>query len=442
MINWITKALRYPLSPPNQVNPLDLLTANRFDVMAKYIFAKYREKEIHSEWHIHLYLEHLKVWNNFSEKNRYGGQKKRTAEQFLNSFDTLLDSIKKHGFNQELSKLWVDSKGNLINGSHRLAACLLYDHKPSVEIRPPNQGQIDCSAEYFRSKKNFIKTGLSSSSLDTMALYYARLKPTAFIATLFPVIAGKDKRARSILKKYGSTVYEKSIQLNKNGAINYIKILYEGEKWLGTWKDNFKGVIGKVEPCFPNNKPLTAILFECADIQTVKKAKEEIRNFYNIGNHSVHISDTHEETLRTAEAVFNENSIHFLNNSRLSFDQARFLRLLPTLRKKIRKLQQNPEDICITASAVLAAYGMRDCRDFDYLHREGLDMPVLDKDIQNHTSESRYYPDNPDEIIYNPKNHFYHKGIKFASLEMMRRFKTKRKEDKDLRDLKLINEIR
>ena len=442
MINWITKALGYPLSPPNQVNPLDLLTANRFDVMAKYIFAKYREKEINSEWHIQLYFEHLKVWNNFNEKNRYGEQKKRTEEEFLNSFDTLLDSFKKHGFNQELSKLWVDSKGNLINGSHRLAVCLFFNCTPSVEIRPSNQGQINCSAEYCRNKTNFVKTGLSSSSLDAMALYYARLKPTAFIVTLFPVIAGKDERARSILKKFGSFVNEKPVYLNKIGAANYIMILYEGEKWLGTWKDQFKGAMGKVEPCFPNDKPLTVILFECDDIQTAKNAKEEIRALYNIGNHSIHISDTHEETIRTAEAIFNENSIHFLNNSRLSSDQSRFLRLLPTLRKKIRKLKQNPEDICITASAVLAAYGMRDCRDFDYLHREGLDMPVLDKDIQNHISESRYYPDNPDEIIYNPKNHFYHEGTKFASLEVMRRFKTKRKEDKDVRDLKLINEIR
>jgi len=40
-----------------------------------------------------------------------------------------------------------------------------------------------------------------------------------------------------------------------------------------------------------------------------------------------------------------------------------------------------------------------------------------------------------DEIIYNPPNHFYYRGIKFASLEMVKQMKSKRGEEKDISDL-------
>ena len=43
------------------------------------------------------------------------------------------------------------------------------------------------------------------------------------------------------------------------------------------------------------------------------KIKDKIREVFNVGKHSVHITDTKEEAIRTARVVFNDNSIHFLN---------------------------------------------------------------------------------------------------------------------------------
>ena len=51
------------------------------------------------------------------------------------------------------------------------------------------------------------------------------------------------------------------------------------------------------------------------------------------------------------------------------------------------------------------------------------------------------YPYNYDEIIYNPKLHFYTRGIKFASLDVVKKLKQNRGEDKDYRDIKLIDSV-
>ncbi|MDP7254935.1 MAG: glycosyltransferase [Planctomycetota bacterium] len=47
--------------------PLELFQANRFDVMAKYLYASFRERRIRSTFALHLYAEHLRLWNGFQE---------------------------------------------------------------------------------------------------------------------------------------------------------------------------------------------------------------------------------------------------------------------------------------------------------------------------------------------------------------------------------------
>ena len=52
-----------------------------------------------------------------------------------------------------------------------------------------------------------------------------------------------------------------------------------------------------------------------------------------------------------------------------------------------------------------------------------------------------YYTKLKEDIIYNPENHFYFNGFKFASLNMIREMKKNRNELKDQSDLKLILNI-
>ena len=56
-----------------------------------------------------------------------------------------------------------------------------------------------------------------------------------------------------------------------------------------------------------------------------------------------------------------------------------------------------------------------------------------------HNDEMKYYQHTKEEIIFNPQNHFYYKGIKFANLGVVKAMKQFRNEEKDIVDVKLID---
>ena len=52
--------------------------------------------------------------------------------------------------------------------------------------------------------------------------------------------------------------------------------------------------------------------------------------------------------------------------------------------------------------------------------------------------ESHHYDIDKNDIIYNPKIHFYVHGIKMANIEVIKNMKISRDEQKDRVDVKLI----
>lgn len=415
------------------------LTPLRFDIMAKYIYAKYKEKAIDSDWHTKLYLEHIKTWNNYNEKIQHGGVSKKSKEDFLSSYNELMASIKNNGFNNKKSRIWINKNGNLLNGSHRVASCILFNKEISCEVKPSESGQLDCSTFYFIEKRKTTPNGIRNESLDRMALEYAKLKETTHIATVFPSASGHEHEIIEILTKYAGIVYEKKISLNEIGAFHFVKILYEDDPWSGDIKDKFAGVKNKVRPCFTNNDPVWTILLDTDKLENLNKAKQEIRDLLKLDKHSIHINDSHKETVRVAEAIYNKNSLHFLNNSSLfKKTYLKFDSMLHEFKDWVSSNNINPEDICIDASSVLSAYGIREGRDIDFLHNNKIPNPKIKKYISSHNEYAHYYGKNIDEIIYNPENHFYYLGIKFTTLGVLKMLKKARNEKKDKKDINLM----
>ena len=58
----------------------------------------------------------------------------------------------------------------------------------------------------------------------------------------------------------------------------------------------------------------------------------------------------------------------------------------------------------------------------------------------NEYGKNLYVP-SYDEIILNPKFHFYSMGVKFISLPVIRNMKSKRNEPKDVIDIQLIDSV-
>ena len=105
------------------IDAIDLLSPLRFDVCAKYLYAKYYNTK--SIFPLELYSHHLKVWNNYSE---YNNPNKQDLESFVRVFHEIVDSIGSEGF--DIKKSYVPIlNGKMINGAHRVAASILHNKK-------------------------------------------------------------------------------------------------------------------------------------------------------------------------------------------------------------------------------------------------------------------------------------------------------------------------
>jgi len=410
---------------------LDLLNANRFDIAAKTLYGDNRNKGVNTPFHKQLYLEHLRVWNNFKETK----PPKNGPDSFINSFDKTLESIKQNGFDDNYKIPVINSSP--INGAHRVASCIILDKEVKTYESDIREGQYKCDYEYFKNKTDFVKTGLEEKYLDEMALEFCRRKNNLYTVTLFPSHDISHESLRTKVKQGYNIVYHKEVQLNKTGQQGYIHNLYHKEPWIGTKKQNYPGVVEKTKYCFSKGNSVSVILIKEEKIEKLVSLKNELRRMCGVGKHSVHINDTQEETWRIASSVFNNNSISYMNKSSTS-DTPNFDTYFSQY-YEILKNRRDRHDFCIDSSAVLSAYGLRDCRDLDFLHLN--DIASFSKDIECHNHESHYYRIDKNDIIYDPTKHFYVHGIKFASLNIVKEMKLFRSEEKDIRDLELIKQI-
>ncbi len=414
-----------------QLATKDLFKPNRFDLPMKYLYAKFREYNIKSKFGLNIYKEHLSVWNGFKEYNR---PEKNTFEAFKLEFDNILDSIKNSGFDGNRSKIVIDSNNKLLNGSHRTVGCTLHNKNAEFFVGEKyKDGQLDCGYKMFE------QLGLDSFYMDAAAYELCHLNKNLFVVSLFPSAIGNDDLVESILSSNGSIAYRKIVNLNTNGAFNLMRQMYYGEEWAGNVHNNYQGFRDKANLCFTNENSMRVYLVEFDDLSKTVEVKNKIRDIYKISNHSVHINDTHEETIRLARVLFNENSIHYMNNAKLQYFH-KFENLLQYFKSWISNNSFNVEDYCITASSVLSIYGLREGDDLDYLHKG--------KEIDGHNvihSHNEYgvgkYSTEIDDIIYNPKNHFYYNDIKFASLDIIKKLKEFRMEQKDINDINLIEGV-
>ena len=383
-------------------NPIDLLTHKRFDVPIKYMYAS----NLSSDFYKNAYKEHLKVWNNFRE----GNPKKRGFADFDNSFKSIIDNVVDE-------PVPVNAEGHVANGAHRLAAALY--HKRPINTRNTNHDEnyyIECDYKFFIEKK------LSQSILKRTALEYAKLKPNTHVICLFPIAHTRIQEVMNIISEYCNIFYHSSTKLNSEGQLGLMKEIYLDDGWA-----NEEGIRKKGNQCFRGNSEVTFVLVDGKNLETIKEMKNKIRALFDVGNHSVHINDTHKETVRIAKTVFNDNSIHFLNNRKNNS--------FPNYKKLMTNMKPNDNEV-ITGSTVLSLYGLRDCKDIDLIYYNN---PPADSHNQY---LGTYYKPTLDDIINNPLYHLYYQGFKYVSLNVIKNMKRLRNEPKDIIDVQLIEKVK
>ena len=212
--------------------------------------------------------------------------------------------------------------------------------------------------------------------------------------------------------------------------------LYKGENWVGTERDDFSGAKRKAKWCFQNKNKVKVLLLN-SSLDKLTQAKLDFREIYGLGKHSIHSTDNHEEVIRIAQQVFNDNSIHFINNSKEK-NFSTYSTLIKEYQEWLKKFNYDEEIFCLDGSVTMAAYGIRDSRDLDYIHLGEKQIDCLNKELGNHNYQLKYHPINKAELILNPNNYFYYDGVKYITLDIVKKMKTKRNELKDRHDIQLI----
>lgn len=407
-------------APSSDVEPQTLINHRRFDIMAKYIYGKFYEEKLNSNWGLRLYEDHIWVFNNYDEDD---GSGKKGIESFVSSFNNTLKSVKEDGFDGNISLIPTDENNVPIDGAHRVAAALLYDKKlKTVNIRG---NTTNYNYEFFKRKGLLEKWG------DFITYEYCKLKSDTYVVLLFPKGLHKKENVREILQDYGDIYYEKNVTLKNEGPRNLLLQLFKEEfKDDNTEPDELASFYFN-----DGQETITVLVFETNELKNVSSVKSELTKLYSKCYYSFYINETHKGTLSLSQTLLNDNSIHFLNNALPSSEIGR---KTSEFKKYLKEQGANTESFCIINSAVLEVYGYSKSTPLGFISYGNENV----SDIEFHTrcnAKVMKAKKSIDDIIFNPENHFYYDGIKFATLKTLNEVLKRQGSARSEEDVNTIN---
>ncbi|RLA84000.1 MAG: hypothetical protein DRG78_02765 [Epsilonproteobacteria bacterium] len=403
-----------------------LLTNARLDIAFKLLYLEILDKDV--SFAKDIYTKHISAFS-LGAFNEPGNDDKNSIDKFIEDFKKTFEDIKCNGFDATKTLIPLSQNSSIANGAHRVASAIYLDKEINcVEIKTSN---------HIYDYDFFYNRNISSDILDTVVTTFIKYASNVHIAFLWPIKKDNNIDIETIIP---NIVYKKKIKLNPNGAHNLLSQIYYGEEWLGNIENNFNGVNGKLVECFKTFDSFDVIAFQADSLDEVLKIKENIREVFNVGKHSVHITDTKEEAIRTARVVFNDNSLHFLNyakpNKYISTHKK-----IDIFKEFMKENNLDSKDLIIDSSFILSCYGLREAKDTDFFCSDNSKIKVEFKDINIHDEELKYYEEEKNELIYDPKNYFYFNDIKFISFNQLYKMKTNRAEEKDKNDCDMMEAL-
>jgi len=386
----------------NNFNPT--LTFNRFDVAFKLMYLQSFSTDEKSEFSMKCYKEHLKAFSlgTFREP---GNSQKRNFDSYLHVFHQLTSDMKEQGFDPNKSLVPLANDGSILNGAHRTSIGIYLNKQLSVLKTNLPPANFDF--------KFFKRRGVSNEILDAATQIFIKYDNTCHIALIWPSAEGFDKLLE---EKFLHIIYFKQVNLTPKGAHNLISQVYKGETWLGSRHHHFPGIKGKQVQCFAKKGALRVYVFQSNTIDNVLGIKNEIRDIFKIGKHSIHITDTHDEAIELGQLLFNENSIHALNNATLTKypeitqEICHFYHLIVASSLKTEKF-------ILTPDITMAIYGLKKTSSLDFFTTY---QQTITKHLNSpYAKQIELWPDrlSADYILNNPNCYFWYNGLKIYSVK-------------------------
>ena len=102
-----------------------------------------------------------------------------------------------------------------------------------------------------------------------------------FCLIVFPACFDKWLYVQSLIEQELIVIDKKKVILNEQDKFDLIKLLYDGEDWIGNIDNSFEGIYYKMNACFPSDLSIINIFYVMSDINKIKKLKHEIRSYCN-----------------------------------------------------------------------------------------------------------------------------------------------------------------
>lgn len=263
-----------------------------------------------------------------------------------------------------------------------------------------------------------------------------------FVVHLHSVADRKnDELIKELLTEFGELLYLTNINLTFNGY-TYIKLTSymcdPVNEWLGNFENQYDGAQYHARNSIGINS-LRIFVLRTNNFNKILETKEKIRAIFNLGKFSVHINDHNKEAISLLQIYLNPNSIFFINNFDFNLNLSDINKQIDKFKTIVENNRLDLEKFCIVGSSPMTLFGLRKNNDLDFItDTKNLKIDFGDN-ISNHSSELKYYPVTVKNILYNPKFHFYYRGVKFITLNTLLKMKKKRNEDpKDINDVTLI----
>jgi len=334
------------------VDPKKFLSHKRFDLAFKLFYLD--ELSDREDLAKKIYKEHIRAFS-LGKYTEPGDKNKRNINDFYSAFNRTFNNIKENGFDNNKTLIVSSPSGDIANGAHRVASSIFL--KKKVEFIKLKTFDQDYDYKFFKDRR------VNESHMDEAAKKFIKFSDNSYVAFIWPSANGHDS---SIEKKIPNIVYRKNIKLNINGAHNLLSQIYFKEPWLGDIYNNYAGAKVKVLECFKNTNSLRVIVFQADSIKDVLRIKESIRRIFNIGKHSIHITDTKEEAIRTSNLVLNNSAIKFLNFSKpnkfINFNEN-----LEKIKKHLNERNISPKNYIFWYKSLFSIFGICNNIEIDYI---------------------------------------------------------------------------
>lgn len=281
---------------PNQWLPVEYVDAQQFlkpermDLVCKLFYIECREKGQRQKLAKKLYAEHIRAFTQgtFTEP---GTESKDSIYRYLESFDALIDDIREHGVDAGKSVIPVGEGNSILDGSHRVATAMYYHRK--VPIVRLTQIRKVYDYAFFQGR------GIHVDALRYMAYLYLVYDRHSYVACLWPKARdrGKRKLCEQLLHRQSGIVYQERKRVSYQEFFQWMLGLYGGQAWIGSREEGYPGLAKKAKACYLRGGCTGIYVLTGRTLEEMTALKQEIRQMFGIGNHSIHMTDTRAEAI-------------------------------------------------------------------------------------------------------------------------------------------------